>query len=283
VLRPVNAILAGSFRDFRILVIDQSRDARTANALAAFGCNPRVSYVPSGTRGLSSARNEALRLSDSDWVAFTDDDCEPASDWLERLMDEAGRIEGPAMVFGTFRPNLALAQCGMVPGWRAGRPGRKASPWREYCLGGFGGNMAINRAALGLAGCFHTGLGRGAVVPACEEGELAFRLVLRGGAVHELLEPEVLHHGVVKWRRVRRALSSDYASTGFVLGWYLRHRRGAASVQLLYCLTHEAQTITRNIVRLRRPVGFRRPLWLLSGVLRGLRHAEPPRFAGVQT
>lgn len=44
-----------------------------------------ASLAPRGTRGgPGAARNAGARVARGEWLAFTEDDCEPADDWLER-------------------------------------------------------------------------------------------------------------------------------------------------------------------------------------------------------
>jgi glycosyltransferase involved in cell wall biosynthesis len=50
-----------------------------------------------GRRGPSWARNEGIRRAAGDWIAFTDDDCAPPPDWLDRLAGAAARFGGDAV------------------------------------------------------------------------------------------------------------------------------------------------------------------------------------------
>jgi glycosyltransferase involved in cell wall biosynthesis len=66
---------------------------RTLAALAAQTRPPDAIEVVEDTerRGASWARNEAIRRSKGDLVAFTDDDAVPPADWLERLVGAIDR------------------------------------------------------------------------------------------------------------------------------------------------------------------------------------------------
>lgn len=274
VLRPIRALLAGTFHEFEIIVVDQSSSSETREALGEVD-DCRVRYTPTTTRGLSAARNIALRANRAPLLAFTDDDCEPSPDWLLQLVAAAASVSGPAMFFGPLVAESSIGHAGMVPAWRPRSPGRKSRPWLEYCMGGFGGNMALNSEAIAAVRGFSTRLGRGAALTACEEGELAFRLSLLGGTIHELEKPAVVHHGVVEWAAVRASLRSDFSATGHVLGWYLRRSTVAAATQLAYCLGRELCLVLTNIARMRRPFGVRRAHWLMRGVCAGLRDSSP--------
>jgi glycosyltransferase involved in cell wall biosynthesis len=69
-----------TFRDFRVIVVDQNSDERLAGVLRGHD----VSHVRSA-RGLSRARNTALAEVTADVVAFPDDDCRYPEDLLERV------------------------------------------------------------------------------------------------------------------------------------------------------------------------------------------------------
>lgn len=72
----VTHVLAQDFRDFELIVVDQS-DAEQHAANAAFFANlsdARVSYLHLTRKGLPNARNEALARALGDIIVFLDDD-----------------------------------------------------------------------------------------------------------------------------------------------------------------------------------------------------------------
>jgi GT2 family glycosyltransferase len=67
--------------------------------LAASG-TLRFTSLPAGTAPPGANRNAALRLARADTIVFTDDDCRPPNDWLERVLAAAREhpgaiIQGP--------------------------------------------------------------------------------------------------------------------------------------------------------------------------------------------
>ncbi len=64
----------------------------------------RVEYVVTGSGNIATARNRAVRegLAHADFLAFTDDDCLPLSDWLRRLLEVQQRYDAD-IVSGHFR------------------------------------------------------------------------------------------------------------------------------------------------------------------------------------
>jgi hypothetical protein len=68
-----------------------------AGRLRAFG-------TPAGENVPARKRNVAWRTADAPLLAFTDDDCRPEPDWLERLLERSARTPG-AVVQGATRPD----------------------------------------------------------------------------------------------------------------------------------------------------------------------------------
>jgi glycosyltransferase involved in cell wall biosynthesis len=92
---------------FEVVVAHDSAGSKTAQALrdhplAGAGVLRDVAF--SSRRSPAALRNAAWRAARAPLVAFTDDDCRPAPDWLERLLDAARRHPG-AIVQGATRPD----------------------------------------------------------------------------------------------------------------------------------------------------------------------------------
>lgn len=82
--RLTEKLEAQAFRDFEVIIIDQSA-ARwpAADAVRPFP----LTYVHSEVRGAVKARNQGGYLASGDMIAFTDDDCEPRPDWLANAVE----------------------------------------------------------------------------------------------------------------------------------------------------------------------------------------------------
>ncbi len=72
-------------RDVEVVVVDDGSADETAKVVQRLGF--RV-LRHATNRGLSAARNTGIRATSAPIIAFTDDDCIPADDWLERVVAE---------------------------------------------------------------------------------------------------------------------------------------------------------------------------------------------------
>jgi GT2 family glycosyltransferase len=93
---------------WEVAVAHDSRDSETDALLRAhpLGQSGRLRHesLPAGSAPPGRNRNAALRLARAPLVAFTDDDCRPPADWLERALAAARRHPG-RIVQGTTRPD----------------------------------------------------------------------------------------------------------------------------------------------------------------------------------
>lgn len=159
-------------------------------------------------RGLSGARNSGIAASNTDLVAFLDDDAVAAPDWLERLVRccDDPRVLGAG---GRTEPLWMVTRPGWFPDeffWTLGCSWRGLPEQRSEVRNPTGGNMVIRRKAFDEAGKFRTGIGRiGTTALGCEETELCIRMRLRWPEKIFLFEPAaVVHHQVTALRATWR-------------------------------------------------------------------------------
>lgn len=81
----LNALLAQSHPAQEIIVVDDGSTDGTAEMMTSDF--PTIRYFRQHNAGPASARNRGIREATGDFIAFTDDDCLPPADWLERLAD----------------------------------------------------------------------------------------------------------------------------------------------------------------------------------------------------
>lgn len=211
-----------------VLVDNGSRDdtpavlerfaAEAARAPGVPGAPAAVVVVREDAPGLARARNAGVRAARAALLCFTDDDCYPAPDFVDRW---AAVFEDPAVGYGggrillhdsadhpiTTRPELEL-----IP--RAPR----AYVWPGLVQGA---NMAFRRAVLEAAGGFDPAMGPGAPFN-CEDVDAAARASALGAAGGYFPGPVVRHHHGRRAGPAVAALERSYA-----------HGRGAYHLALL--------------------------------------------------
>jgi glycosyltransferase involved in cell wall biosynthesis len=101
--RCLRTLFAQSWRPLEIVVVDDGSTDATPATLeqcgAAAGDLPfRVLRHPSN-RGIGAARNTGIAAAGGEWIAFTDDDCEAAPDWIAQLV-QTGRAHPDAAIVG---------------------------------------------------------------------------------------------------------------------------------------------------------------------------------------
>ena len=83
---------------YEVIVVDDGGDHALEASLGALHERLNVTLIRQRQGGPASARNTGAARARGKWLAFTDDDCHPASDWLTRL--EAAFHEMPDRMLG---------------------------------------------------------------------------------------------------------------------------------------------------------------------------------------
>lgn len=219
-----------------------------------------------GPPGLSGARNSGLAVTDSDVLAFLDDDAVAEPDWLAELC----------------RPYADRAVMGVggrvVPAWQAGRPtwfpdefdwvvgcSHRGLPTGPATIRNpIGANMSFRTGALRDAGGFTTHIGRLGTRPfGCEETEAAIRIARRHPGTRIAYQPAaVVRHHVPPTRATVHYFRTRCWSEGL----------SKAEVARL--------TTVRQAVEVERRYATRTlPRGVLAGVVEAVRHARPAAAA----
>jgi len=213
--RCVEALLAAAPAPAQVIVVDQSPDGSAPDL-------PRpLTYLRVPDEGASRARNRGAAAALHDVLAFTDDDCVVATDWVGalRLAYADGEVDG---VTGRVLP-LSTGSDGVAVSSRTSRARRMFSgtgsiPWEI----GTGGNLSLRRAVFERLGGFDEALGPGTSGRAAEDVDLLYRSMLRGCTI--VYEPDAI---VYHERKSRRAKLRGRFGYGYGMGTFLDlHARG---------------------------------------------------------
>jgi GT2 family glycosyltransferase len=202
----------------RILVVDNAPSddrARQVVLAAARKHDLDFDYVTEPRPGLSWARNRAIEASDTEVIAFVDDDERCDRWWAAELARGFVEIPGAGAVTGVIVPGeLATESQAWFEeyfGIRTGRgfaravfspaTARRQSPLYPRPPFGAGGNMAFRRDALDQIGRFDCALGAGTMTQGCEDTAALSALLLEGGTI--VYQPTAI---------VRHYYGRDYAA-----------------------------------------------------------------------
>jgi GT2 family glycosyltransferase len=212
------------YERLRILVVDNApSDARSQRVVSAFGRD--VEYVTEPRPGLSWARNRASEASDTEVIAWADDDEVCDSWWAAEVARGFVEVPDADAVTGIVIPVELETQCQawfeQYSGVRRGRGfaravfspaiAREQSPLYPLPPYGAGANMAFRREAIERIGCFDCALGAGTPTLAGEDTAAFSALLLAGGTI-------VYQPTAIVYHRHRR----DYAALRRVMVGYGR-------------------------------------------------------------
>lgn len=70
---------------YQIIIVDDGSDVRLDNIVASFESEADIVLIRQENAGPAAARNAGARQASGRYIAFTDDDCMPATDWLQQF------------------------------------------------------------------------------------------------------------------------------------------------------------------------------------------------------
>ena len=132
-----------------LIVVDQSDDDRTLQAVERVAGRARVRYVRAEPRGLSAARNVGARVAAGDLLLYTDDDCLIDPGWVELWDAEFAADPGAGLGFGRVDCPPEEARRGYTPDFLAQDGDYGLDLFlRGHGSIGMGANMVVRRRVL---------------------------------------------------------------------------------------------------------------------------------------
>lgn len=263
---PCVATVLANPGDFEFVVIDQSDSNATAEALRVFADDPRFRLVRTSTRGASAARNLGVSGTSRPIVAFTDDDCRVAPDWLARILTVFDGDPAAGMVYGRVSVPEHLQGKGFAAEFAPHRREYQGEFPKADVPWGIGANMSVRRSLLQSIGGFDPLLGPGAPFNAGEEFDLMIRALVSGSKVVNAAEVQVEHLGVREGDAASRLMRGYGVSVGATLAKHLRLRTKGSTGLALGWVWHFGFTGMSKALSGHRPSG----LGLFAGMLRGM-------------
>lgn len=200
-----------------VIVVDNgSRDGSgdLARAFAARARHLRLRVVEEDRTGATFARNRGVAAASGDVVAFTDADCEPAADWLDRLT--SAFRPGIGAVAGRIKPAPPKTVVEAFAALYTLRTGEEPFDSTRFTLlrGGFAtANLAVRREVFTAIGGFDEGIRIYG-----EDYDLCARIYQQGLAIRYEPLAAVFHHH----RTTLRGLMRQGFSFGYCHPYLLR-------------------------------------------------------------
>ena len=267
--RCLNAVLASTLIDFDLVVVDQSTQPGAAEHVRwCTASDVRASYVRDTGKGAARARNLGTRHTRGEIIAFTDDDCEPAPDWLDTLFRALRDDTGAGIAFGTVTPAPHDPREGFIIGFEPRHRLRLKGRLAKLRDEGISANVAMRRTALEATGGFDEMLGPGSYFPCAEDYDLTYRVLSKGYAVVHVPEARVVHYGLRDWASGSLLVRRTYIAIGAA---YTKHLRSGDLVSLgllVQEVGRAVNNIVRHLVNHRGPYGVGRLAGLLVGIWR---------------
>ena len=202
----VNSILANTFKDFELLIVDQSTDDKTQSVIKSYS-DSRIRYVRTNTVGLARARNIAIRESKTEIVVFTDDDCICDKGWLESIMAEYSKDHSIMGVYGRVL-SYGEKKAGMFCQCIIDSIERKVvnTPIIPYDILGHGNNMSFRKEVFRKAGLYIESLGAGTWMKGGEDTDMIYRALRHKIKFCYSPEPLVYHDNWLTTEQTRKLI-----------------------------------------------------------------------------
>lgn len=264
----VESVLANTYPNFDLTIIDQSTNDETQAILGRIGeRDSKVRYQRMNRSGLSRAYNQAITSTTGSVIAFTDDDCIAPPDWIERIVKAFEEERDGELMYGQVVPAFPENDGDLLtPLLQFEKPERfdRTNGFRVF---GMGANFAARRSLFERAGLFDEALGGGGPLKSSQDFDLAYRAYRRNAPI--LLRPEVIvrHDG----RREREDWPALLRAYGFGDGaFYSKHIRCGDSYATWLATRNFCVGSAKFLVKraLGRPAG---EINYLSGFVEGVR------------
>ena len=283
----VDSILANSFKDFELVIIDQSTDEKTKVVIDAYS-DSRIRYIQTNTVGLARSRNIAIRESRTEIIVFTDDDCICDKDWLSSIMAEYESDPSLMGVYGRVLP-YGKGGHGMFCHCLIGSTERRTAdkPVIPYNVLGHGNNMSFRKDVFRKVGLYIESLGAGTWMRGGEDTELIYRALRKHMKFGYSPEPLVYHDN---WMPVAKAAELECGYILAAIAVFTTFALRMDGIALGHVVHRGAEIIHRigyHLIRRDRDGGLapasKRLKWFMVGLIMGIKYfcVIPPKVEGI--
>ncbi len=275
ILATIRSVLVNTHTNFELLIVDQSTNTHTAQAIGALSHDSRIRYVNTNTCGLSIARNIGLALSHNDLVIMTDDDCEVPPNWIAQMAAPFLQHPRVGIVFCDVVAGPYDRRAGFVPVSLSAHPLliEDLAHW-QTCDGvniGIGAGMAIRRSVAEEIGGFDTLFGPGGLFRNGDDIDFTLRALAADHQICRINHVRVIHHGFRTFEENRALMRGAMYSAGAAYGRLIRSGQWRAiSSYIAMFIAMVIVPIIENLRRRQVPPVLGRVIWLVRGFVKGL-------------
>lgn len=280
IVATIASVLEGKNSNVDVLVIDQSDNDETSDALAAYIAAGKVRYIRSTETGVSRSRTLSLSEAKTEFVLNTDDDCIVDPDWVGANVRELVANPDAAIVFGDviappdsgdgYAPESVSKSDFVVRsmwGWKT----------TDGVNVGIGASMAMRRSMLLDLGGFDVELGPGSALRNAEDTDMTLRALLAGHTIVRTRQAKVDHYGHRSHDEFRSLTRGAMLGLGAASGKLIRRKPVAATWFLGGLIWRLVVKVTFvELVHLRKPPVLGRAVYIAKGFWRGLRKPLQP-------
>ncbi|NNJ13124.1 glycosyltransferase family 2 protein [Chloroflexales bacterium ZM16-3] len=286
IVMTIRSILACTYPNVRLLIIDQSSDRCTEQAIKGFRDDSRLQYIHTRLRGKSRAENLALSFITTDLVLLTDDDCEVPPDWISQMVEPFVRYPKVGVVFCNVIAAPHDSQAGFVPDCVSSRSFlvEDLAHWQtsDGLNIGIGAGMAIRREAAEMIDGFSLLFGPGSPFRSGDDTDFTLRALVAGYQVYRTHTTDIIHHGFRTYDQGRKLIRNNMFGLGGIYGQLLRH--GHFFALWRYASVFMVMVIMpalNEMAHLRPPRVLGRIKWLICGLIKGLLTESPKPTYGM--
>lgn len=272
IVDTLETVLANPYPNFELLVIDQSTDEVTKNAVKHFSSDDRLRYIYTDTQGTGVSRYLGLVEATGEYVLYTDDDCTVPPDWVDVITKIFENSPKTAVIFSNVIPGQHDAERGVIPNHIYDQEQTITSLVKYYKSIGMGAGMSVRRDAILAIGGFDQQLGPGSIFRSGEDYDIAVRALIKGWYVHETNQTTIIHDGFRTFDQFRELTERDWFSLGAIYAKTFKSKQMSVLALVFYNL------FIRNLwkpfsmlFKLQKPQGFRRATALSQGFAAGLK------------
>lgn len=197
----VKSVLEYLPKNCELLIVDQSEEDDTADALSPYLSDSRFIYIRSRCIGVSAGRNKGIRRSGSKWIFITDDDCEMCPDTFTAVLEFMRSYQYVGIFFGNVFAEPYNSSAGIVPTYIKKKPFLARTISDKMNVEGLSACMVIHKRVWEDLNGFDELLGAGAPLKSGAETDFTIRCLLADHPVMETPEIRVIHHGFRNWEQ----------------------------------------------------------------------------------